>query len=317
MTSQEVAKATNTGVANVADDVDGLEDMDTGDMTIPRIVIEHKAGYFKDNQTGETFTEFDCIMLGLVKQRSLWPPDPVDGEGPMCRSVDFATGTPDDGKWFAKHNGVSAQAQSGFTVDEVQAGNLDCSSCGNKEWKSHPNNGTPWCNEQFTFPVIRIMPDGTEAPALISFQKTGLKPCKAYASGFRQSKRPLYSAVTRISAVHNKKGTVEFVTPGFTRVSDSDQTNWAQYSQSLASIRDFITTPFSFDDETPVAAPSNNTNTAPAAPPAPAPAPAAAPAEAAPAPAAAAPARATPEPEPAAAPAPAASASELDEEEPF
>jgi len=238
-----------TGLAIPTEDVDGLEDIDESDMTIPRITIDHEGGVFVDSQTNERFGEIDCILLGLVKQRVLWPPTPgADGEGPMCRAVNYTTGAPDPAKWVVKHNGITAQAQSGFTFEEVQAGNLSCANCGLKEWESHPNNSTPWCNEQFTFPIIRILEDGSRAPALISFQRTGLKPCKSYVSGFKQAKRPLYTAITRITAVHQRKGTVEFVTPSFSKVSDSDPTEHPSFSRSLAQIRTFITTPRTFED---------------------------------------------------------------------
>ena len=240
---------TNKGVAVPVDDIEGLEDVEATDLTIPRITIDHEGGVFVDSQTNERFEEFDAIMLGLVKQRILWPPTPgAEGEGPMCRAVDFKTGNPDAAKWVTKHNGVNAVTASGFSFDEVEAGNLSCANCGLKEWDSHPNNGTPWCNEQFTFPIIRIMEDGSAAPALISFQRTGLKACKSYVSGFKQARRPLYTALTRISAVHQKKGTVEYVTPSFSKIGDSDPTEHPIYSQQLHQIRDFITTPRTFDD---------------------------------------------------------------------
>jgi hypothetical protein len=226
-----------------ANDIDGLEDVDETDITIPRITIDHKNGWFVDSQTNETFTEFKCVILGLVKQRVLWPPTPgEEGEGPLCRAVDFQTGYPDLSKWLEKYNGITAQKQSGFTIQEVESGQLPCNNCGLKEWESHPNNNTPWCNEQFTFPLVRITDEGYST-ALISFQKTGLKPCKSYISGFKTSKRPLYSALTLITAIHNRKGTVEYVTPSFTRISDSDPTEWPRYSESLHKIREFVTTP--------------------------------------------------------------------------
>lgn len=255
---EELEVAPRAKVPATIPDDDGLEDIDDSDLTIPRITIDHKLGVFKDSQTNEEFDSFECIILGLVKQRVLWPPSPgEDGEGPMCRAVDNVTGAPDLAKWLVKHNGVTAQAQSGFSISEVEEGNLPCANCGLKEWDSNPNNGTPWCNEQFTFPVIRIMENGDFAPALISFQRTGLKPCKAYISGFKTSKRPLYTAITRISATHQRKGTVEYVTPSFTRVGDSDPSEYANYSKSLHDIRGFITTPRTFEEETTaVAAPA-------------------------------------------------------------
>lgn len=247
---EEVELAKSNLPAVPAGDIDGLEDLDETDITIPRITIDHLNGNFKDSQTNETFTSFDCVILGLVKQRVLWPPTPgEDGEGPMCRAVDYVTGYPDEAKWVEKHNGVNALSQSGFTFPEIQAGKLSCANCGLKEWDSNPNNNTPWCSEQFTFPILRAMDDGSYAPALISFQKTGLKPSKSYLSGFKSSKRPLYTALTKVEAVHQKKGNVQFVTPSFTRLGESDPSEWADYSKSLANIREFITTPRTRDDE--------------------------------------------------------------------
>ena len=69
------------------------------------------------------------------------------------------------------------------------------------------------------------------SPGVISFQRTGLKPCKSYVSGFVQAKSALYTVVTRLTAVLQQRGSVKWVTPSFQRLRDSDPTQWNDYSR--------------------------------------------------------------------------------------
>jgi hypothetical protein len=263
MTSTDVAKAASTTVAHREEMPDGLEDISVTDMTLPIIKTLHKVGCFED-QAGEQFDEFDGIILGVIKQRVLWPTEPGEaGVGPVCRAVNFTTGHPDMAKFITKDSGTTAQKRSGFSLADVESAvesgeGLACVDCKLQEWKTNPkDNRSPWCTEQWTMPVLRIAEDGTSSIAIISFQRTGLKPCRNYISTFSTAKKPLYTAVTRIRAVAVSKGTVDYVVPKFSLVSETDRSEWPTYSKSLHEIRDYLTTPrFREDDDdtaTPVA----------------------------------------------------------------
>jgi len=228
---------------------EGLEDTEATDLTMPIFKIDHEKGVFIDSLTNEELPAFKAILLGRIKQRILWPMDQGGGgEQPMCRSYDFQTGIPRPATWTQpqKNNPkLTAVKLSGWTFDQVEEAaegdGLNCGSCPLKDWGS--DRTPPWCNEQWTFPFLRPTDDGEFIPGLISFQRTGLKPCKSYVNGFVQAKSALYTVVTEIRAVVQEKGTVQWVVPSFRRIEDTDTTDWPQFSTALHQIKEFITTP--------------------------------------------------------------------------
>jgi hypothetical protein len=253
--------------ATVSDAPDGLEDMDESDSSTPICKAAPDDGGYLDPLTGLVFSEFDAILLGLVKGRTAWPPEmQSDGEGPICRSYDHDHGIPDLAKFIGKYDGETPLAVSGFdmaTAQEAADGDsegLDCANCGMAKWDSHPRNKSPWCAEQYSIPFLRIDGDN-RFPGILVFQRTALKSLKAYLNSFRASKDPTYTALTRVKAVVNSRGTVRWVTPGFTRIGATDPTEWPYFSQTLAGVRRFLTTPRGRSEEetglvTPVATPA-------------------------------------------------------------
>jgi hypothetical protein len=149
---------------NLPDMPEGLEDSDASDLTTPIIRIDHDRKMFVNNQTGEEFDQFECVLLGRKKQRILWPMDPGDGgEQPMCRSFDFNTGYPRPDTWVTPQKGNpnrTAVKLSGWTYDRVEAAGgengtgLNCGSCPLKDWGA--DRTPPWCNEQWTFPLLML-----------------------------------------------------------------------------------------------------------------------------------------------------------------
>ena len=228
---------------------EGLEDTDASDLAMPIYRIDHDNGVFVNGLTGESFTEFDAVILGRLKQRILWPKEPGDsGDLPMCRSSDFRTGIPRAEAWVQvqpKSNNLTAQKASGFDWATVEAaaegGGLPCENCNLKEWGQ--DRTPPWCNEQWTMPFARLDEGGDPILGVISFQRTGLKPCKSYVSAFVQAKSPLYTVVTRVKAIVQQRGSVSWVVPSFQRLKESNSTQWPLYSKSLSEVRSYLTTP--------------------------------------------------------------------------
>jgi hypothetical protein len=233
---------------------EGLEDTDASDLAMPIYRIDHDNGLFVNGLTGESFGEFDAVILGRLKQRILWPKEPGDsGDAPMCRSADFKTGIPRAEAWVQvqpKSNNLTAQKASGFdwpTVEAAAEGSgLPCESCNLKEWGQ--DRTPPWCNEQWTMPFARLDDEGDPILGVISFQRTGLKPCKSYVSAFVQAKSPLYTVVTRVKAIVQQRGSVSWVVPSFQRLRESDSTQWPLYSKSLLEVRTYLTTPRVFNN---------------------------------------------------------------------
>ena len=76
----------------------GMEDIDQTDIVVPRLKIEHAEGKYLDTLSNETFEKLECVVLGVVKQRSLFPAvmDEESHKPPLCKSNDFTYGNPSE-----------------------------------------------------------------------------------------------------------------------------------------------------------------------------------------------------------------------------
>lgn len=226
---------TDIAVPQEVDGMEGLEDFGSEDMVMPRLGIAHSEGKFVDNLTGEEFDTLRVVLLGLVKQRIMWSEEVEDGEGPLCKSYDFTTGNPSkDFPWKA----------SGFEKQDGDDIKLPCESCALKEWGSHPSRKTPWCSEQYTLPLLMEMGEGNYgAPAILTIQRSGVKPVRSYLTGFKRSNNPLFTAVTTMSLDLQKKGSVTYSVPKFSKGEQTDDEYWSEYADHYRSIREFLTKP--------------------------------------------------------------------------
>jgi hypothetical protein len=247
--------------------VEGMEDIGASDLVLPILKINHKDNGFQDSLTNEVKNPLRVVILGIVKQRILWPPEPgAEGEGPICRSYNFTSGIPDPDKFLRQVESAKGHP-TGFARELIEAhGPLACGSCPLKDWGTHPRGDKPWCDEQWTVPLLVVGDDDSFSPALISFQRTSIKPIKNYVTSFASRKVPLYTSFTRIEGVQQFKGSNPYTVPRFVKEDDTDATMWPQFSSTYANIRAFIMTPRSFrdEDDAPVApAPAPNGTPAP------------------------------------------------------
>lgn len=287
MTSEELARP-----SDVADVIPGLEDFESSDMTMPVLQILPKEGLFQDRLSGVTYETLEnCILLGLIKQRILWPAKMGENkEPPLCRSFDAVTGHTAEGfPWEA----------SGFSTDDVDKADPDdphhylapCKSCNLAEWDTHPSRETPWCALQHTYAIL-VNDNGAYVPSLLTLARSGIKPSNSYLTAFARTKKPLYTQYTNLSLEIRSRGGNPFSVPKFMRAGTTPQDDYPYYAETYYSIRDYVQSPrgFSTATESDVAGPGPAP--APAAPPAsappasPAPAPVAEPAAADAAPAA-------------------------------
>lgn len=270
------AVAQHTGPAG---GIEGLEDVEAGDVILPRIQIDHKNAIFRDNLSKREYNELDVIILGLIKQRIMWADDTEDGDKPLCKSPDFSHGFPnvrDD----TPRDKQFPWATSNFRPEDFPPGSginnlvtLPCESCIFKEWEK----GTwkiPPCAEQHTYAILYLSnPEDPEedqrwTSALITFAKTGIKPSKQYISSFVQSGQPMFTVHTKLTLTPAKRGTVEYAVPAFRKMLTTDKDFWPNYGDQFRNIRDFVRQPPRSQDDDDVdytAAPSSNENTAPVA----------------------------------------------------
>jgi hypothetical protein len=247
----------------------GLDDFGMEDAVIPRLAIVHKDAQFKDSLSGETFDSVKTILLGLVKQRILWHTTVDDDDWPMCRSVDHEHGFPNESEDQPKDKRFPWEL-SGFRPEDYPADSggqrkLPCSGCALKEWGSHPDGKRPYCSEQFTMPVLYDPQDnGLWVPAIMTFQKTGLKPLKSYLTSFARNRTPAFSAITEIGLDPRQRGATDYAVPTFRRVGDTEEENWRDYSVNYRTMRDFLQEePGTKTEDVEVSTPSPNVNKAP------------------------------------------------------
>lgn len=268
MTSTDIVRAAG------AFGVEGLEDFDESDIVMPtlRLGANQNAGFIINNLSNERFTELECIVLGIVKSRILWSADMSDEkEMPLCRSYDFALGYPnmDTFPWKA----------SGFEAPMVAAGEtapqqiLKCDDCRLQEWGTHPKQESPWCAEQHQYVILQKVgaetdgSGGVMVPAILTLQRTGLKPSRKYFSVFAQAKTPMFVTSTRITLDTLHRGTVDYTVPTFTRGTPIPESYYPEFADTYRRIRASLHTPYVGEvEEVPVAAPTSNVhNPAPAA----------------------------------------------------
>lgn len=282
--------------------VEGLEDVDASDIILPRLQLVHKEAKFRDNLSKVEYPELKLIILGLIKQRIFWHDDTEDGDKPLCKSPDHEHGFPAVSDDLPKDKRFPWE-KGNFRPEDYPPGGatsmnglvtLPCQACIFKEWDK---NGwkVPPCAEQHTYAVLYLtnpndpVEDHRYTPALITFQKTGIKPSKNYISSFMQAGQPMFTVYTTVTLNALSRGAVDYAVPSFKKGDPTDRDMWAGYGTQFRTIREFVRQPprSQDDDEDFTSTPASNENTAPAAPPAPAaaapPAPAAAPPQAPPA----------------------------------
>lgn len=226
-------------------DLTGLEDVETTDLVMPRLSIDHDTGEIVDSLSGERHEKLTVVPLGLVKQRVLWPPEMGEENAPpLCRSYDFHEGRPGE-RFPWRDSGFDPNEFNGQDANDVV---LPCAACPLKEWGSHPNRDIQWCAEQHVYPLM--VPSGDSfAPALFTVQRSGIKSSRAYLSSFARAKTPLYTAFMNLSLTGNRRGKVSYYVPKFAKGQPTDTDDWAEYAHTYRSIRDFLQTPRTRDDE--------------------------------------------------------------------
>lgn len=233
---------------------DGLEDFDEENFVMPRININHADAVFEDGLSGETFESKEVILLGMIRQRILFPAEMKEGgSDPLCRSFDAKVGYPgEEYPWEA----------SGFAK---QNGPLSCADCALKDWGSHPNRDAPWCTEQYKLPLLfQAGVTGVWTPAVTSMQRAGLPPARSYLTSFKRAGEPLYACRTTLSLEARKRGSVRYAVPNFVRGEATSVEDWPRYADQYRRIRDYLhEVPRSFLDDTAALPASEATNVVP------------------------------------------------------
>lgn len=238
----------NPSVFQDEDFLEGLDDIKPEDLGAPpRLTIEHHEKVFKVSGSGEEFDEANLIILGMVRQRSLWTPEIPEGESPppMCKSPDFVNGFPEMSEelkaeyrfpWAASGVNKNLLADNGPGVKP----SIPCADCKLKEWGTDPKANRPWCGEEFTLPVLYQTDGGDWLPALLTLKRSALKNAKTYMASFKASKTPLFAVQTKITLTQNKRGNVRYCTPNFSKGPATERDSWPEYFETFKGVRDYL-----------------------------------------------------------------------------
>lgn len=224
----------------------GLEDFGVTDAVIPRISIVHDEGVWKDNLSGQTYGTLRMIILGLVKQRVLFHHIVDEGDVPMCKSPDFKSGYPNPEA--PKKKSFPWEA-AGFDPDNFPTQGdseqrvLPCSSCALKDWGSNPNGSTPYCAEQWTLPIYFDAGEDDWMPAILTLQKSSIKPIRSYLTSFARGNKPAFTAICEAKLKINSRGSVDYSVPSFVQAGESERNMWPEYSDNFTQMRGYLTAP--------------------------------------------------------------------------
>lgn len=223
----------------------GLEDVNSSDIQMPRIQINHADGTFKDAATGTEYPELTCVVLGLVKQRIMWDTEVDDGDKPQCKSPDFEHGFPQmrvdipTRKQFPWTRSNFNQAD--YPPNEDGQTVLPCEACAFTKWGA--DKAKPPCSEQYTLPLFYLDNDGSYRPGVLSLQRSGIKAAKTYVGTFAVAKQPMFTVLTRINLKQESRGKVVYATPSFAKGENSDASMWPEWSTQYRSVREFLRQP--------------------------------------------------------------------------
>lgn len=229
----------------------GLEDFDASDASMPRLSIDHAENAFKDSQTEELFPSLTVVPLGLVKGRIMWPGEIPDGDPqpPLCKSPDFVHGFPNvdpdvgaDARFPWEASNYNESDTVLLTLNEgTSQPSLKCGTCRFKEWNTDPSGKRPWCSEEWTIPLLYKGEDGEWNPALFTVRRSGLKAAKKYITAFANRKAPLFINECKLSLDAQKRGSVKFSTPVFTRGEPTENTDWQEFRAGYLAAKEFLT----------------------------------------------------------------------------
>lgn len=240
--------------------IPGQEDVEVTDLVIPRLRIDHKEGVFEDSLSNAKYPKIRCVVLGLVKQRIMWDDKVDEGDKPKCKSPDHNNGFPQMSEDVPKNKRFpwdkSNFSLEAFDPSEGLNGHvtLPCTQCIFKEWNQGDWDSPP-CSEQHTYIVMFNASDDDDtpvnqySPALITFQRTGIRPSKKYISSFAQAKQPFFVAETTIELQKLSKGSVEYSVPLFRRGEKTDSDLWKTWADQVTTVRDFVRQPPRSDDD--------------------------------------------------------------------
>ena len=215
-----------------------LNDFDGSEGGTPRISINGAEARWVDSLSGLEVPEFTGIICGIQKQRVLWPAEVGEEKSdPLCKSLDAKTGRPNPKTFPLKESNLGLELVEDVVVT------ADCGACSLKDWDSHPTRNGPWCTEQITAILMADMEgNGTFLPALVSFQRSSLKPARTYLGSFARAQEHPFNVYTKFSLQGLKRGNVKYAVPIFTKLGATPPDLRESAAANYLALREYIVT---------------------------------------------------------------------------
>lgn len=237
----------------------GMEDIDSSELSLPRLEIVHEEGRFRDRNSQQEFERLQAVILGVVKGRIMWDRVMDDNDRPQCRSNDFRTGFPQmrtdipQSKQFPWDK--SNFAPTAFPPGPDGQIRLPCAQCHFKDW-DHNGFGQkkPPCSETFHLAMMYDDGSGVFSPAILTLKSSAVPSVRKYITPFKAQKQPMFTALTEMTLNIERKGGAngkKYSVPTFKRIGQSNPANWQEYMGSFRSIRDFLQREPRPDDKAP------------------------------------------------------------------
>lgn len=224
----------------------GLDDVDSSDMSMPRLKILHQESLFEDSLTGEQFSSFDAVVLAIVKGRIMWYDKIHDNAAPQCKSNDFKTGFPnltstDERDLFPWDKSNFTEAN--LVINPVNnLPSLPCEKCVLREWPKTQGDKPP-CSEQHTYPLLRLDEDGNTNTALLTVSGSSIKNSKAYATAAKLRGEPFFFYQTHVTLIPAKSGTVTYSIVKFSKGQAVDSEDYDMYADQARGLYSLLTQP--------------------------------------------------------------------------
>jgi len=188
--------------------------------------IDHSAGQFWSGESN-IGKEIDVIMLGLIRQRTLWPPKDSKRSRPDCESPDFEHGYAKIDTFPWKDTDFVEPIGGGTRPHE-----LPCDQCPLRNWQDRT---PPRCAQVWNVPVIY-----GAGLFVIPFSASALSDLENYMRPFRDSRTPLYTVITRIKLSRVEKKGRRYVVPHFSQTANTDTRVYPEYSSKLNQVKEVM-----------------------------------------------------------------------------
>lgn len=240
-----VATSTGTAMATYNAPIEtGLEDMDAGDLIIPRLTITQPStpdidaanqGKFCVNITGDFQEGMSVVMIKLSKSRVLFPEKYKRDNEPLCRSHDFKVPANDIA-------GATPMAESCGLLPLAPGEKKAKHICPYANWTVDEKNKPvpPRCQEVWNSLIVDLE---SYMPMFFSLKSTALKPFRKIVSAMsmisQAKKIPIWALKFDMSLYKDINESGTFYVPifsGLLPLGKEDADNMAAIRQQLSGV---------------------------------------------------------------------------------